>query len=26
LALALAVKELYRLEDEDLQRIVYGCH
>ncbi len=26
LALALAVKELYRLEDEELQRIIYNCH
>jgi hypothetical protein len=26
LALALAVKELYRLEDEELQRCIYDCH
>lgn len=26
LALALAVKELYRLEDDELQRVIYDCH
>jgi hypothetical protein len=26
LALALAVKELYRLDDDELQRVIYGCH
>jgi hypothetical protein len=26
LAMALALKELYGLEDMELQRVVYGCH